>query len=50
MKTVLVVLALLCAVFASLLGFELVTMDEPRVLGWIALSLAFGFGAVLAPE
>ena len=49
MPRILVILALLCAVVATILGFDLLnTSGDPHVLGWLGLALAFRIGADLA--
>lgn len=50
MKTVLVILALACAIVLALLGFEVVTADEPRLFGWLGLTLALWIGSTLVPD
>ena len=49
MRTILVVVALVWAIIAALLGFEIVTTDS-NVLGWIAASLACYFGSLLVGD
>ena len=51
MSTVLVVVALVLAIIAALLGFDVVSTDgDPRILGWLAASLACGLGSLLVPN
>ena len=48
MPRILIILALLCAVVATILGFDLLnTSGDPHVLGWVSLALAFRFTADL---
>lgn len=48
MKTVLVVLALICAVVVAFIGFDVVT--NTHVVGWLGASLALFFGSLLVPD
>lgn len=51
MSTVLLVIALVLAIIASLLGFEILSAGgNPHVDGWGFASLAFYLGSLLVPE
>lgn len=47
MKTLLVIAALVCAIILTLIGFGWVGADDPRVFGWLGLTLAFFIAAHL---
>lgn len=50
MSTVLIVIALVLALIAALLGFgAFSTSGDPHVLGWVAASLAAWYGSHLVP-
>lgn len=50
MSRVLIVLALVCAIIATLLGFEVVTTSgDPHVLGWLSLAFAIYVADDLIP-
>lgn len=50
MSRVLVIIALVLALIAALLGFDVFSTDgDPHVLGWVAASLAAYFGSLLVP-
>jgi len=46
-KTVLVILALICAVIAAAVGFDVVT--NSHVLGWLSAAVALWLGSLLVP-
>lgn len=48
MSRILLVIALVLAIIAAFLGFDVFSMDgDPHVLGWVATALAFYFGSIL---
>ena len=50
MSRVLIVLALICAVIAAALGFDIFsTSGDPHTLGWLALAFSFYVAADLTP-
>jgi hypothetical protein len=51
MTKFLVIVALVAAVIATLLGFEIVTVDgDPYVLGWLSLSLGLYLASLVVPN
>jgi len=47
-RTILVVLALVCAVVVAFIGFDVVT--STHVVGWLGASLALYLGSLLVPD
>lgn len=48
MNRILIIVALVLALIAALLGFDVFTTSgDPHVLGWLAASLAAYFGSLL---
>lgn len=49
LRRVLLIIALILALIAALLGFDTFhTNGDPHVLGWLSAALAFFFGSLLA--
>lgn len=50
MNTILLIIALVLAIIAALLGFGTFHTDgDPHILGWLSASLAFYYASLLAP-
>lgn len=50
MNRVLIIVSLVLAIIASILGFDLLSTDgDPHVVGWLAASLAAYVASLLVP-